>query len=143
MATHQDIYREHAWINNDLFEQILSNNGNSVKIVTFHLSPALSNGENFSSSLIKAVVEYFAEGSSELRRNCLVIKTALDQLVRSCNVFAKEVRIYESIRPRIEDVLKVLNIPVKLMPKYQCYSFSEKPGNLLRFFIISDIIVGA
>lgn len=119
MAAHQAIRYKHSWINNAFFEQILNNNGNSVRVVTFHLSPALSNGENFSSNLMRAVVEYITEGSSELSSKCFVIKAALDQLVRSCNVFAKEIHIYESIMPRIEDALKTVNISIKLTPKYQ------------------------
>lgn len=115
MAVDQDICSKYPWINVEFFEQILNKDEKIVKVIKFDLLPALNNGENYSSFLIKAVVQYGVDGNNHTKT--LIIKATLgEQLVRSCNVFSKEICIYETIAPQIENALKMANIPFKLTP---------------------------
>lgn len=92
-----------------------------MKIEQFEVHPAVSNGENYSSYLIKAIVKYADKNGNQCKQ--LIIKAALgDKIVRSRNVFAKEIQIYDEIIPRMQHILKMANIPAKLTPKYD-YKF--------------------
>lgn len=118
MLASQDISSKYSWMNTALFERILSQNGETIQIKQFDVQPAFGNGENYSSCLIRVNVEYFNEKA--IQHTQFIIKATLgEKLVRSRDVFAKEICIYNEIVPRIEAVLKIANIPIKLTPKYE------------------------
>lgn len=115
MADHE-ICSKYSWINNELFERILSKQGDAIKIQQLDVQPAFGNGENFSSQLLKVNVEYFDK--NVIRSVKLIIKATLgEKLVRSRDVFAKEICIYDEIIPQIESILESANISIKLTPK--------------------------
>lgn len=106
-----------AWLNNDLFEKILSKSDESIHIKRIDIQPAFGNGENFSSQLMKVNVEYIVKNVDHFKK--FIIKTTLgEKLVRSRDVFAKEICIYEKIIPHFEVILKSANIQTTLTPKY-------------------------
>lgn len=106
-----------AWLNNDLFEKILSKSDESIHIKRIDIQPAFGNGENFSSQLMKVNVEYIEKNVDHSIK--FIIKTTLgEKLVRSRDVFAKEICIYEKIIPHFEVILKSANIQTTLTPKY-------------------------
>ncbi|XP_055315524.1 uncharacterized protein LOC129575663, partial [Sitodiplosis mosellana] len=115
-------------INNMLFERILSHHGKMTKIEWFDAQPAFGNGENYSSSLTKLDVKY-SDGNAIQRKRFIMKATLGEKLVRSRNVFAKEICIYNEIIPRIESVFKAANIPTKLTPK--CYDSDVQQSYLI------------
>lgn len=106
-----------VWLNNELFEKILSKSDESIHIKRIDSKPAFGNGENFSSQLMKVNVEYIKKNVDHSKK--FIIKTTLgEKLVRSRDVFAKEICIYEEIIPLFEDILKFAEIQTTLTPKY-------------------------
>lgn len=106
-----------VWLNNELFEKILSKSDESIHIKRIDIQPGFGDGENFSSQLMKVNVEYIVKNVDHSKK--FIIKTTLgEKLVRSRDVFAKEICIYEEIIPQFEDILKSANIQTILTPKY-------------------------
>lgn len=106
-----------VWLNNELFENFLSKSDESIHIERIDIQPAFGNGENFSSQLIKVNVEYIEKNVDHSKK--FIIKTTLgEKLVRSRDVFAKEICIYQEIIPQFDDILKFANIQTTLTPKY-------------------------
>lgn len=104
------------WICNELFEKCLTDQGEAIKVDQFAVEPAFGNGENYSSQLLKVNVKYFDK--SVLKSKQLIIKTTLgEKLVRSRDVFAKEICIYQEIIPQFVHILNSVKIPAKLAPK--------------------------
>lgn len=117
MALKQETTGQYSWLNKMLFERILYRSGAMIKVEEFDVEPAFGNGENYSSNLIRVNVKYFDE--NDIHRKQFMVKATLgEKLVRSRNVFAKEICIYDEIVPRIESILKAANISIKLTPKY-------------------------
>lgn len=117
MALTQEMTGQYSWLNEMLFERILRRTGEMIKVEEFIVEPAFGNGENYSSNLIRVNVKYFNENATQ-RKQFMVKATLGEKLVRSRNVFAKEICIYDEIVPRIECILKTANISIKLTPKY-------------------------
>lgn len=112
----QEIVHASFWLSEKLFEKILSKQGEAVHIKQFHIKSAFCNGENFSSQLMRVFVEYSANNAIHSEK--MIIKTTLgEKMVRSRDVFAKEICIYEEIVPQIEKILESANISMKLTPK--------------------------
>lgn len=113
----QDFFLKYPWLNNARFKRILSAHGEKEIIIDrFNIEPALCNGENYSSYMIRATV-YYSDGNATHTKQFIIKATLGEQLVRSRNVFAKEICIYESIVPHIENALNTAHIPNKLTPK--------------------------
>lgn len=111
-----EIASKYSWINNGLFERILSQYGETIKLHRFEAEPAFGNGENYSSCLIKVNVEYSSKNAIKLKH--FIIKATLgEKLIRSRDVFAKEICIYDEIVPRIQRELRYARIPTKLTPE--------------------------
>lgn len=113
----EEISIKYPWINNGLFERILGQYGNTIKVERFEAQPAFGKGENYSSYLIKVNVEY-SNGTIIQHKHFIIKATLGEKLVRSRDVFAKEICIYDEIIPRIERVLRLANISVNLTPEY-------------------------
>lgn len=112
----QEILGKYPWINAELFGKILNDDQQSIGIEHFEVHPAVVNGENYSSYLIKAMIKYTDKNGKQCKQ--LIIKAALgDKIARSRNVFAKEIQIYGEIIPRMQNILNIANIPAKLTPK--------------------------
>lgn len=116
MADQEVLANPHIWLNNALLERILSKPEEPIEIKRFDVQPALVDGENYSSQLSRVSVHYVDKNGPHLIR--LIVKSSLgDKLVRSRNVFAKEIYIYQEVVPQIENLLKSSNISTKLSPK--------------------------
>lgn len=112
-----EIFLKYSWLNNDFFEKILSKDEKEkINIEKFSVQPALLNGENYSSYLIKAIVDYTIGYTNNTKQ--FIIKANLgEELTRSRNVFAKEIYIYQTIIPQFENALKTANNSNRLTPK--------------------------
>lgn len=120
MSSENNLLAEYSWIDFNLFKRILNEEFTAVKttINRFDIQPALQNGENFSSFLLRAIVEYTLNDSNEMQKRHFIIKTSLgSQLVRSRDVFAKEISIYKNILPRIQNVLRIEKKLIQFTPK--------------------------
>lgn len=126
MSSYQNnLLAEYSWINFNLFKQILNKKFTVKNIERIDIQPALLNGENFSSFLLRAIVEYTLDDSNEMHKRHFIIKTSLgSQLVRSRDVFAKEISIYDNIVPRIQNILQIENELIQLTPKYKKILFT-------------------
>ncbi|XP_031620103.1 uncharacterized protein LOC116338779, partial [Contarinia nasturtii] len=124
----QEIFRKYSWLNSNLFERALNQDGLTNKIIRFAILPAFDNGDNYSSCLIRANVEYSNDTGTHCKQ--FIIKASLgEQLVRSHDVFAKEICIYDEIVPKMESVLMAASIPMKLTPR--CYSSDRQQSYLI------------
>lgn len=121
MSSYQNnLLAEYSWIDFNLFKRILNEEFTVKNIERIDIQPALQNGENFSSFLLRAIVEYTLDDSNEMHKRHFIIKTSLgSQLVRSRDVFAKEIYIYDNIVPRIQNILQIENELIQLTPKYK------------------------
>lgn len=117
MALTEEITNQYSWLNKMLFERILCRSRPMLRVDEFDVEPAFGNGENYSSNLIRVNVKYFHENAIH-RKQFMVKATLGEKLVRSRNVFAKEICIYDEIVPRFETILKAASISIKLTPKY-------------------------
>lgn len=115
----EEILGKYSWMNSALFETILKNphKEDYIKIERFDVEPALKCGENYSSYLVRARVEYSDKNGNFSKH--LMIKIGLgEQLTRTRDVFAKEAYLYQEILPTMENILDAAHIPTKLAPKY-------------------------
>lgn len=118
MSSEKDLLIKYPWIDLNLFKNILNNDLPVKDILRILVKSAVENGENFSSFLLRACVEFTINTENDIFTKQFIIKTSLgDKLIRSRDVFAKEIFIYEKIIPRIEHILRHRNIAVKLIPK--------------------------
>lgn len=131
------LLQSYPWIDERFLEAILSRETSShVTINRFELQPAIAEGENFSSQLIRAVIdyEYGDENDDRLSRSqSMIIKASLgEKMVRSRDVFTKEMEIYSKIIPTIERLFRDYSLDVHFGPKYW----------ILRWFsIYSQVII--
>lgn len=111
-----EISKLYSWLDGKLFATILSehNHGRPVTIQQFHLQSAVNDGENYSSYLIKAIVLYSDELGKHIKN--FMIKVG-HGLIRSHNVFEKEIFIYKEICPKFERLLQTAHIPIQFAPK--------------------------
>lgn len=114
------ILNKYSWINNELFQSFLDSELAKTVIESIYVQPALQNGENYSSFLIGAKVNYFNTDDPKcIHTKPFIIKASLGaQLVRSQDTFAKECFMYTEIIPKIERELRNVNIPTKMAPMY-------------------------
>lgn len=127
MSSENNLRAEYSWIDFNLLKRILNEECTVKNINCVDLQPALQNGENYSSFLLRATVKYIVDDSNEMQKRNFIIKTSLgSQLIRSRDVFAKEIFIYNNIVPRIQNILQSSLIP--LTPKYKihiCLHFNK------------------
>lgn len=111
-----EILKAYSWLNNEFFASILRENshGKPVTVQTFHVQSAVNDGENFSSFLIKAMVVYTDDCGDHSKH--FMIKAG-NGLIRSHNVFEKEILIYTTICPKFEQLLQMAHHPIQFAPK--------------------------
>lgn len=112
---------EYSWINTELFDSILKKEIQKFKLMKFNLESVTQAGENYSSQLIRAKVFYClfdTDTTSDLLTKSFVIKASLGQkLVRSRDVFAKEIFVFTVIIPKVERLYGEHEL--KFAPKYK------------------------
>lgn len=114
--------QSYSWITKEFLETILSRETPSPAAISqFTIQPAIGDGENYSSQLLRVHVDYeSADEKGDRQRQCksLIIKASLgDQLVRSRNVFAKEIEIFTKIIPGVEQTFRDYGLDSRLGPK--------------------------
>lgn len=117
------LIKSYPWITREFLEAILSRETTSpVSIARFTLQPAIEEGENYSSQLIRVRISYACDdGGADRPTRCesLIIKASLgEKLVRSRNVFAKEIEIFTKIIPAVQLMFRDYGVDCHLGPKY-------------------------
>lgn len=133
------LMKSYPWITREFLEVILNRETASpVSIAQFTLQPAIQEGENYSSQLIRVRLSYACDdGEAERPTRCesLIIKASLGQkLVRSRNVFAKEIEIFTKIIPAVQLMFREYGVDCHLGPKY-CIHFPI--ADCRRFFLFN------
>lgn len=116
------LMKSYPWITGELLEAILTREATSpVSISQFTIQPAIHEGENYSSQLMRIRIDYECLDGEAVRQNrceSLIIKASLgEKLVRSRNVFAKEIEIFTKIIPAIELKFRDYGVGCHLGPK--------------------------
>lgn len=116
----------YPWITEDLLESIVRRDTLSKAIIKqFTVRPATETGENYSSQLLRVRIDYTIDGegaeTSGDQTLCkfYVIKASLgEKLVRSHDVFAKEIQIFTKIIPAFEQLFRNYDIDIRFGPRY-------------------------
>lgn len=128
-----NILEEYPWITIELLEDALKGkllSDQSISVQTFDIELALKPGENYGSQILRAYIKYVCSGdgkngagspqddeSSAVKTVPVVIKASLGtRLVRSCNVFEKEIFMFNDIIPKVEQLLRAVGIHTKMAP---------------------------
>lgn len=123
------LIKEYPWINLDFFQQIFDQKlfcNQSIRVCDFSIALALQPGENYGSQIVRAHVKYVhgddviitnAGSVSAHKSVSLIMKASLgSRVVRSCNVFEKEIFMFEEIIPKVENLLRNFGIVTKMAP---------------------------
>ena len=111
-------------INKDLFENIISKHEKMPVIVQdFSLEDAIGKGENFSSNMLRAIINYKTNNGGIEKSLKLIVKIETTdvlaaQLAREVAAFEKEIAVYAEILPKIEGLLKTIGDTRKISPTY-------------------------
>uniref|UniRef100_A0A1B6LGH6 CHK kinase-like domain-containing protein n=1 Tax=Graphocephala atropunctata TaxID=36148 RepID=A0A1B6LGH6_9HEMI len=114
-----------SWLNESFLTTVLQGDVNTqnVSITKFSVKPALGLGENYSSQIFRAIVEYKTKESAKDQFISLIIKAPhtkglAAELIGMLDVVDKEKRVYTELLPRIYDKInhefgpKYLNCPL-------------------------------
>lgn len=101
----------YPWINPSLFEKLLRQDHSSddvIEVVKYSLQPALKEGENFSSQVIRAKVDYTVDGNSNKQTNFVIKAQLLDasQTEHQNELFAREIAVFKYVIPYAEELLR-------------------------------------
>lgn len=120
MDSSGEFYKIYPWINKNFFENILRKDvGNDNLTVThFSIKAALGKGENYSSQMIRANVNY--KYNNKENTISLIIKAELivNEVSAESGMFFKEIHIYENILPELHKLLLSIGDDTKLSAKY-------------------------
>lgn len=130
----EELLQSYPWITSDLLASILSREiASPATIIRFTVRPAIEGGENFSSQLIRVRFDYeFNDEKADrtTRTESWIVKASLgEKLLRSRNVFAKEIEIFTKIIPAVERSFRDHGLDIQIGPKY-----CEKLPNCRRHF---------
>lgn len=116
-----NLQRAYPWIDNHFFEELLRADFPTENIVVqnFFLRAALAKGENYSSQMIRAKVNYVLNKTNQQMN--FIIKTAiadegLDEKMASerKELFNKEILAYDEVLTKVHDLLKGIGDTTKL-----------------------------
>ncbi|KAG4070598.1 hypothetical protein HA402_013518 [Bradysia odoriphaga] len=127
----------YPWINSSLFEKLLQKDYNSddvIEVENYLLEPALKQGENFLSQMIRARVEYRANGSSN-KINFVIKAQLLDgaQSVHQNELFSREIAVFKYVIPLAEELLRRIDDDTKFSAK--CYEANSEK----RYIVFEDL----
>lgn len=118
---HIKLQSTYPWIDNSVFEEVLRIDFPTENIVVenYCLKAALAYGENYSSQMIRAKVNYTINGvNKEIN---FIIKTVVadesfeEEIARERKkVFNKEISAYDEVLPKVRDLLKSIGDNTKL-----------------------------
>lgn len=116
MTTHEFLVERFSWIGIEMFQSIINSDRSKAIVQCFDLCSALGKGENYSSFLIRAKVDYSNGDNESIHTKSFIIKVASGES-RSQDVFAKEYFLYTEIIPKMQNALRTDITPLKLSPK--------------------------
>lgn len=124
---HENVIKNFPWINEAFFKEILQNDLKiCVTVTNYKLKPALKHGENYTSEMLRANVNYITasdDDDNKIQKEInFIIKTALrNQELKSqldeSKFFEKEIVIYRDIFPAIEKLLQTIGDNAKFSAK--------------------------
>lgn len=118
---HIKLQSAYPWIDVGLFEEMLHIDFPTDEIVVenYCLKAALANGENYSSQMIRAAVNYMTNGAN--KQINFIIKTTMagegsdEAVVKDRKkLFYTEMAAYEKVLPKVRDLLKTIGDKTKL-----------------------------
>lgn len=122
MLSENEILSSYPWLTNDLFNRIVQKDHPQakIKINGFSTKLALSLGENYASTMIRATVHSMVDG--EKIEKYFIIKAAhhkqeVRQTLTELRMFEKEITMYRDIIPRVEQLLKDIGDQCQLAAK--------------------------
>uniref|UniRef100_A0A1B6EBX7 CHK kinase-like domain-containing protein n=2 Tax=Clastoptera arizonana TaxID=38151 RepID=A0A1B6EBX7_9HEMI len=111
------------WLDKNFLTQLLlvHHNSDQIDVATFEVTPAVSNGNNYSSIVLRVFIKY--EENGKLTQKSLIIKTELPNgktkdVIEEIGIFNKERFLYREVIPIMKDI-----IGFNLVPEY--YPSSE------------------
>lgn len=115
---------ESNWMSDDFFETVLSSHfGESVKIVSNVIKPAAKKGENFASTVYRAVITYqrMAKGTED-ETISLILKTnssnaAIQEVVEEFQTFERELTTYKEVIVECEKLIKSVGDTLNFSPE--------------------------
>lgn len=120
--THELFLSEYPWIKIGVFEDIFRKHSfhhGLTGIIDFELTSVLKPGENYGSQILRATVQCMSDGDTNRWQKSMIIKASLglgSRVVRSVNVFEKEIYMFLELIPNVERVLGNGGIETKIAP---------------------------
>lgn len=111
------------WLNKELFVKIFQQESIEYDDITsFTVGPASKAGENYSSEIMIATVYAKSCDNTEdhinpLFKKSFILKAKSKAIVRSRDVFKKEINMYSVIIPLLEKSLENINQKMKFAPQ--------------------------
>lgn len=117
----ETVLESYLRITKELLESILCRESSSpASINQINVQSAVEEGENYSSQLLRVRIDYeIDEEPTDRRIRCksLIIKASLgNKLVRSRNVFVKEIEVFIKIIPAAEQMFHGLGFDIRFAP---------------------------
>ena len=112
----------YPFVNKEFFEQVLNGDAKKYSVSDYTIDAALAKGENFTSQMLRACVNYACIETNENKSIKLVIKAAIvvhqqsNEIVQEMGLFKKEIQIYKTVIPEVEKLLKSIGDNTKLAP---------------------------
>ncbi|KAH8232670.1 hypothetical protein KR032_011421 [Drosophila birchii] len=125
------------WINEDYFQPILEKDVKGFdKIVNFTPIAATAPGENYTSIMVRVVIDILVKDGSE-QRISYILKTGLDinkggAMVHQMGLFPKEKEMYQDHIPQFVKLYKEAGLDIELAPK--CVHIEETPERITLVF---------
>lgn len=93
----------------------------TLKITSLKLTPASGKGDGYAGLILRAKVTYMTENSTNVLKTSFIIKTMiwneLTSRTQKCyNIVAKEIDLYESVLPKIKNLLLSIGIHSDIFP---------------------------
>lgn len=138
----------YEWINADYIGKILKQyeKNDNVKIVQFNVAHATSKGDNYVGAVFRANVEYQFDDSSNKNQNnktiSMIIKTnieddsQLSEILEEFNIFQRESKVYKDILNECTKLLKSIDDPTIIGPRFVFYKFIEQTFFCSFFFYL-------
>ncbi|KAH8247193.1 hypothetical protein KR038_000010 [Drosophila bunnanda] len=125
------------WINEAYFVPILKKDVKGFdKIVNFSPIAATAPGENYTSIMVRIVMDILVKDGSE-KRISYILKTGLDinkggAMVQQMGLFPKEMEMYQTFIPQFVKLYKEAGLDIELAPK--CVHYEETKDRITLVF---------
>lgn len=119
-----DLEAIYPWITKELFQNILAkeNPTSKVQVTEYSVSPAVRDGENFGSQMIRVIVKYLLNNNSKEYRfviKALHYHTEVKRISTEMQVFKREIYNYKHVLPAVHKLLEEICDNSKVAAKYE------------------------